>query len=272
MNVHRRLWRATGLLFLIGLSACLGCSKSTEPDSDPGPDTTFAQKVYTYTIVNEYPHQTDAFTQGLQYVDSVLYEGTGGFSGSSLRKVEVITGAVLEIRPLNGYFGEGIHVLGDRIYQLTWLDNVGFIYDRETFDSISNFTYPTEGWGLTFNGAHFIMSDGTDTLYFRDTLSFAEVGRVAVKDTAGPVLRLNELEYIDDEVWANVWQTRVIARIDPATGRVNGYVALDSLVVSEYEPGWGVLNGIAWDSTNNRIFVTGKNWSKLFEIEVMEAQ
>ena len=228
--------------------------------------------VYTYRIVQTYPHDPTAFTQGLVYTDSVLYEGTGLYGDSSLRKVDLDTGEVLQIRELSSdYFGEGIVVLADTIIQLTWQDHVAFVYDRATFSQTGTFSYTTQGWGLTYDGRRLIMSDGTNTLYFRDPQTFSEIERVQVYDDGTPVTRLNELEYIDGEVYANVWLTDRIVRIDPASGEVNAWIDLAGL--SDLQPpGADVLNGIAYDQVGERLFVTGKRWSYLYEIELLQPE
>lgn len=225
--------------------------------------------VHDYVIVKTYPHDNFAFTQGLVFSDGVLYEGTGLWGQSSLRKVTLESGKVLQYQPLaKEYFGEGITVFGDQIMQLTWQSKVGFIYDKHTFELLDTFTYPTEGWGLTHDGERLIMSDGSATLYFRHLETFAEIGRIDVYDENGPVYKLNELEYIKGEIYANIWHTDRIARIDPTTGRVTSWIDLAGLL----EPGEvtnseAVLNGIAYDGENDRLFVTGKLWPKLFEIK-----
>lgn len=228
--------------------------------------------VYGYRVVNEYRHDRDAFTQGLVFVDGTFYEGTGLEGESDLRQVELETGEVLRERPLDArYFGEGIAVLGDRVYQLTWRSGVCFVYDRETFEPVGTLEYPTEGWGLTTDGERLIQSDGSSQLFFRDPETFAEVGRVEVRYNDQPVTNLNELEYIDGEVWANVWRTDVVVRVDPATGDVTGVIDLSGLL-SENEARRrpvDVLNGIAHDPATGRVFVTGKLWPKLFEIELV---
>ena len=227
---------------------------------------------YGYRVVAEYPHDADAFTQGLVYREGVLYEGTGLNGESTLRRVALETGAVEQSVALDAeHFGEGIAIAGDRVYQLTWQTGTCFVYDRETFALVDTFTYPTEGWGLATDGARLVMSDGTDQLYFRDPETFAEVGRVAVRDGGEPVRNLNELEVDGGEVWANVWQTDRIARIDPATGSVVGWIDLAGLLSAEDRQGRevDVLNGIAHDPETGRIFVTGKLWPTLFEIELV---
>lgn len=232
------------------------------------------RQLYGYRIVNRYPHDPRAFTQGLDIQDGVLYEGTGLNGRSSLRRVELETGEVLQQAVLaEEFFGEGIVVSGDRIYQLTWQSQQAFVYDRETFEVLDTHTYPTEGWGLTSDGERLIMSDGTSTLIFRDPETFAEVRRVEVIDGGEPVIRLNELEWVNGEVWANIWQTDEIVRIDPATGAVLGRIDLTGLLQPEDQAGADVdvLNGIAVDEATGRIFVTGKLWPVLYEIELVES-
>lgn len=225
--------------------------------------------VYGYRVIAAYPHDPAAFTQGLVYYQGDFYEGTGLRGHSSLRKVGMETGRVLQYRALpDVYFGEGVTLFGDRLYQLTWQSHVGFIYDRASFDFLTSFKYPTEGWGLTHNGRELIMSDGTPTLHFLKPDTLQELRQVSVWDEHGPVWRLNELEYIDGEVYANVWQTDRIARIDPETGRVKAWIDLSGLLPPDDRPGANVLNGIAWDAEGGRLFVTGKLWPKLFQIEL----
>lgn len=228
--------------------------------------------VYTYQVVNAFPHDPGAFTQGLVYLDGVFYEGTGLRGQSTLRIVDPTTGQVLQgVRLPDEVFGEGIAILGDKIYQLSWQEQVGFVYDRRTLTLLDTWSYVGEGWGLTTDGQQLIMSDGTNQLRFLDPDTLQERERLAVVDEAGQlVTRLNELEYIEGEVWANVWQTDLIARIDPASGRVTGWVDLSGLLPPEdrAQP-VDVLNGIAYDAATGRLFVTGKWWPKLFEIVVL---
>lgn len=233
--------------------------------------------VFTYEVVNTYPHDPDAFTQGLVYeAGGILYEGTGLRGESSLRKVELETGKVLQIHRLaDQYFGEGIAVYDDRIAQLTWQSNVGFVYEKESFQQTGDFEYPTEGWGLTYDDERLIMSDGTATLHFLDPDTFKEIGTVEVNDANGPVTRLNELEYIDGEVYANVWTTDRIVRIDPETGQVTAWIDLTGLLSQEERAKLDqvdVLNGIAYDAENDRFFVTGKWWPTVFEIVLLPAE
>jgi glutaminyl-peptide cyclotransferase len=227
--------------------------------------------VFGYEVVNTYPHDRGAFTQGFVIYDGILYEGTGLKGRSSLRKVDLKTGKVLKEYDIPGiYFGEGIAVDGNRLVQLTWQSHKGFVYDRNSFNLIKTFDYPTEGWGITFDGRNFIMSDGSATLYFLDPESLSEVGRLEVYDDKGPVTRLNELEYANGEIFANVWGSNRIARINPATGRVTGWIDLSGLLSPEDRKiRVDVLNGIAYDNKTNRFFVTGKLWPKIFEIKIV---
>jgi glutaminyl-peptide cyclotransferase len=229
---------------------------------------------YTYQVIHAYPHDPNAFTQGLVYEDGIFYEGTGLRGQSSLRRVDVASGEVQQIISLDEqYFGEGIVAWENRIIQLTWQGNTGFVYDKTSFEQLQAFNYPTEGWGITHDGQKLIMSDGTATLYFWDPETLAEIGRVDVFDENGPVVRLNELEYVEGEVWANVWQTNLIARIDPATGQVVGWIdltgLLDTAVVTQQVD---VLNGIAYDAATDRLFVTGKLWPQVYEIELIPVE
>lgn len=225
-----------------------------------------------YRVVKVYPHDRGAFTQGLQYVDGVLYEGTGQHGQSGIRKVKLETGEVLQRQPLDSkYFGEGITVWGDTIVQLTWQSELGFVYDKNTFKQLRTFTYPGEGWGLTHDGARLIMSDGDarGALRFLDPKTLKETGRLVVRDGGVPVMHLNELEYVRGEVLANVWQTKRIARISLKTGDVTGWIDLSGLLDPRDAVGTDVLNGIAYDAAGDRLFVTGKYWPKLFEIKIV---
>ncbi len=227
--------------------------------------------VYGYKIVKTYPHDPQAFTQGLVYYrDGILYEGTGMWGESSIRKVELETGKVLQIHRLPAdLFGEGIVVWKDQIVQLTWQSKKGFVYDRETFTLLKEFTYPTEGWGITHDGSRLIMSDGSATLFVWDPQTFQEIGRIEVRDQNGPVVRLNELEYINGLIYANVWQTDRLAIIRPETGQVVGWINLAGLLKPEDRSARvDVLNGIAYDAQGDRLFVTGKYWPKLFQIQL----
>lgn len=227
--------------------------------------------LYTYRLIKSYPHDKQAFTQGLEFHSGVFYEGTGLEGKSSIRKVELNTGRTLKIKKLpEAYFGEGITLWKDQIYQLTWRSGICFVYDKETFEKKREFRYQTEGWGLTNDGKYLIMSDGTSTLYFRDPDTFTIVKKVEVKEKNVPVTGLNELEYIKGEIYANVWQTDLIARILPETGQIVGWIDLTGLLnEAEQTMDTDVLNGIAYDAEKDRLFVTGKNWPKLFEIKLI---
>ena len=219
-------------------------------------------------VVASYPHDPGAFTQGLVFDGPALYEGTGLNGQSSLRRVDLETGRVEQLHQLpQKYFGEGIVVLDDRIVQLTWHSGTGFVYDKDTFDVKRTFAYSGEGWGLTTDGEQVIMSDGTSWLRFLDPKTLAEEDRIQVLDKGAPVDRLNELEWIRGEVWANVWQEPRIVRIDPETGKVLGWV--DFAALAEQEPA-GVLNGIA--TKGRDMFVTGKNWSKIYQVKIVSAE
>ena len=227
--------------------------------------------IYTYRISNSYPHDPNAFTQGLVYADGFLYEGTGLHGKSTLRKVDLKTGRVLQqIKLPDQFFGEGVTLFNNRIVQLTWRSNIGFVYDMHSFKPLLEFNYPTEGWGLTHDGEHLIMSDGTSNLYLLDPKTFEELGRINVHDNNGPLPRLNELEYVRGEVYANIWMTDRIVRIDPQTGQVQGWIDLQGLLgARNHSTPVGVLNGIAYDARNDRLFVTGKLWPKIFEIKLV---
>lgn len=219
------------------------------------------------TVVREYPHAREAFTQGLVFDGATLYESTGLYGESSLRRVDLETGEVLQIRRLpDQYFAEGCTVWKDQIIQLTWKAGKGFVYDKDTFDIQSEFDYHGEGWGLTHDGQRLIMSDGTSYLRFLDPQTLEETERIQVIDRGEPVTRLNELEWIRDQVWANVWQTPRVARIDAETGEVLGWVDFSGL--TQQQPR-GVLNGIA--VRDQRVFVTGKRWDAMYEVEIEPA-
>jgi glutaminyl-peptide cyclotransferase len=251
-------------LILIAFVAC-ACGPATEAGGVPE---------YTYQIVHTFPHDPLAFTQGLVFHDGLLYEGTGLEEQSSIRKVRLETGEVLQKRDLPGeYFGEGIVIWNDRLLQLTWKAEKGFIYDLATFAPKGEFQYPGEGWGLTTDGKQIIMSDGTPQLRFWDPETLKETSRITVTDDGRPVAELNELEWVRGEIYANVWQTDRIARIDPKTGKVVGWINCYGLLTpADRTEQTDVLNGIAYDSKGDRLFVTGKRWPKLFEIKVVKKQ
>lgn len=226
--------------------------------------------VQGFKVVRSYPHDPDAFTQGLFFLDGFLYEGTGLNGRSSIRKVELETGRVLQQVALpDEVFGEGIAQWGDRLIGLTWQNQTAFVLDLKTFKLWRKFNYRGEGWGLTHNDKELVLSDGTPELRFLDPLSFKELRRVKVTAGGQPVAQLNELEWVEGEILANVWQTDRIARIDPKTGRVTGWIDLAGLLPDNQRPHPdAVLNGIAYDAKKKRLFVTGKLWPKLFEIEL----
>jgi len=225
---------------------------------------------YGYEVIAVFPHDSGAFTQGLAFHEGVLLESTGR-APSTVRRVRLEDGVVLARRELGGdYFGEGLAVVGDRAVSLTWTHGVGFVWKADDLTPVATFGYVGEGWGLAWDGRRLILSDGTATLRFLDPDTFAPTGSVSVHWQGRPVGRLNELEVVDDEVWANVWQTDVIVRIDPATGAIVGVIDLAGLLPDRagMNPEDDVLNGIAWDPGGRRLFVTGKNWPSLFEIRL----
>ena len=227
---------------------------------------------YTYRIVNRLPHDPQAFTQGLVYQDGYFYEGTGLYGRSSLRQVNPSDGTVLrQVELAENYFGEGIALCDDRIYQLTWRERQAFVYDRATFTLLQTFTYQTEGWGLTYDGEYLIMSDGSAVLTFLDPETFAPVRKLPVQSSGAPVIHLNELEYVNGKIFANVWLTDQIAIINPVTGEVDGWLDLTGLLdpKSHTDQHVDVLNGIAYDEQKGRLFVTGKLWPYIFEIEIV---
>ena len=258
--------RAAGLLLLMGTIGFLpGQRRGGEA---PGPNTV---PTYGYEVVRSYPHDRSAFTQGLIVRNGFFYEGTGNLGQSDLRKVRIETGEVMQVTPLaDEYFGEGITELKGSIYQLTWRHGVGFVYDLEKFEPIKRFSYKGEGWGLTHDDTRLIMSDGTAQLRFLDPGTLKETGRVTVRDNGRPVLQLNELEYIKGEIYANIWMAQRIARINPADGRVTGWIDLTGLLSPTERANADVLNGIAYDAATDRLFVTGKWWPRVFEIKLVK--
>ena len=234
--------------------------------------------VYTYKIINTFPHDKDAYTQGLEYKDGFLYETTGRRGESTLRKVDLKTGEVLQKTDLDKkYFGEGMTILNNKIYWLTWQGRKGFIYDLDTFKQVGKFDYnnSNQGWGLTHNDTELIKSDGTNKIWFLDANDQKEKRNIQVYTNKYPVDNLNEIELINGKIYANKWQQNSIVIINPETGVVEGVANLNGLrdiVAKEQnlEPNDDVLNGIAYDSENNRLFVTGKHWGKLFEIELIK--
>ena len=229
---------------------------------------------WTYKVINTFAHDPKAFTQGLVFDDGFLYEGTGLNGHSELRKVELETGKVLQAHKLpEEFFGEGITVFGNRIIQLTYQSNVGFVYDKGTFELLREFNYPTEGWGLTHDGKNLIMSDGTPMLYFLDSQTFKQNRKIMVLDQDSPVWGLNELEYIDGQIYANVWPTERIVKIEPEKGEVIGWIDIEGILAPEdHSDEIDVFNGIAYDPSSRRLFVTGKFYPKLYEIKLIPAK
>jgi glutamine cyclotransferase len=226
---------------------------------------------WDYQVVQAYKHDKDAFTQGLEFHEHMLYEGTGLNGKSTLRVVDYQTGDVLfSLRLEPEFFGEGITILGDFIYQLTWKSKLGFMYNKSTRQRVGTWNYNTDGWGLTNDGKHLIQSDGTSTIYFYDPLNpEILIKTIHVEDNGKPITNLNELEYIDGEIYANIWHTDKIARIDPETGHVNSFIDLTGLGRDFVKSGEDVLNGIAYDKDTKKLYVTGKNWPKLFYIKLI---
>ena len=255
-------------LFLSFLIFSISSIVYAEPGKPVGPIP-----VYGYRIVNVYPHDRGAYTQGLDFDGGYLYEGTGGEGRSSLRRVELNTGRILqEYRLEDRYFGEGITVLKDRIFQLTWRNREGFVYDLSSFRRLHTFRYDYEGWGITHDGRRLIVSDGSATLHFIDPQTLREVGALQVRDEGGgSVTGLNELEYVRGTIYANVWPTNRIAMINPRTGTVTGWVDMAGLLTAfDARSGVDVLNGIAYDPAGDRLFVTGKMWPQIYEIKLLK--
>ena len=244
-------------------------SEPIRPAPAPAVVSQRSAPVHGFEIVREYPHDPKAFTQGLIYRNGVLFESTGQHGQSTLRRVDLESGKVLRQRRLDDrYFGEGLTEWGGRLVQLTWQTNVGFVYDLESFAPQSTFSYAGEGWGLTQDGRRLIMSDGGTRLRFLDPATFREIGGVEVMDGSQPVEKLNELEFVDGLVYANVWYSERIAAIDPESGRVIAWIDLAPIRPASLGDADAVLNGIAFDAAGKRLFVTGKLWPKLFEIRV----
>jgi glutaminyl-peptide cyclotransferase len=225
---------------------------------------------YGYRVVKTYPHDRMAFTQGLEYRDGFLYEGTGLAGRSSVRRIDLATGKVLQNYDLpQPYFGEGITLLNQQIFQITYQTQTGFVYDRSSFRVLRSFSYPGEGWGLTNDGKHIYMSDGTADIRVWDPATLKEVRRITVKDGLKPVLQINELEWVRGELYANIWHSDRIARISPGDGKVLGWIDLSGILPRNQRPeAEAVLNGIAYDPAGDRLFVTGKLWPSIFEIRL----
>ncbi len=261
------LLQTLSFLFLVS-----SCTNETPDDTDNPIAAILAPKQLSYSILNVYPHDTTSYTQGLQYVNGFLYEGTGLKEKSVLRKVDLVSGKKIQEHKLaNEYFGEGVTILNNKIYQITWENKKGFVYNLSDFKLLKEFTYNTLGWGLTNDGKSLIVSDGSNLIYFWDPETFKEVKRISVQDNTGLKNNINELELINGFLYANVWQTDDIIKIDTTTGNVVARIDFSSLKNSYPElaaPPSDVLNGIAWDSIGNRMFITGKYWSKLFEVRL----
>ena len=231
------------------------------------PASSSSPTLYTYHIVQTYPHDTSAFTEGLVFSNGELYESTGGYGTSSLRRVNLENGTVQQDFLLpNQYYGEGLAVVNDSLVQLTWQNNIGFVYNKETFGLLGNFSYPTEGWGLTYNGRSLIMSDGSSNLIFLKPTTYQKTGQVSVHDGNTPITNINELEYVKGDIYANIWLQQKIAIINPQTGTVKGWIDLTGLYQST-DPN-AVLNGIAYDQKADRLFITGKDWPNLYQITI----
>jgi glutamine cyclotransferase len=260
--VHSVRSNSTGLILAI-LSFAIALQPQTPPRRRP-PE-------YTFRVIAEFPHDPAAFTQGLAYQGGFLYEGTGLRGRSSVRKVQLETGTVVQRIDLSqDYFGEGIALWKNLIFELTWQSEVGFVYDARSFTLLRRFSYKGEGWGLTTNGRELYMSDGSDEIRILDPTNFAEKRRLKVHDAATPIRDLNELEFVEGEIFANVWHTDRIARISPVSGKVLGWIDLAGLLSPIYRRNpEAVLNGIAYDPEGKRLFVTGKLWPKVFQIKIV---
>lgn len=261
-----------GLLAVALSLAVSGCNTPASGDGPRGesPPKNAVVPKYGYQIVNIWPHDSNAFTQGLILVDGKLLESTGQEGSSSLRRIELETGKILEkVEVPLPYFAEGITVLNGKIYQLTWLHELGFIYDLQTLERVGDFKYHGEGWGLTTDGTSLIMSDGSNRIRFIDPSNFRVTKTINVVDGATPVNNLNELEFVQGDIYANVWHEDRIAVVDPQNGRVKAWIDLRGLMPAEdLQDEEAVLNGIAYDPASSRLFVTGKLWPRLFEIKV----
>ncbi|MCX6140881.1 MAG: glutaminyl-peptide cyclotransferase [Candidatus Kapabacteria bacterium] len=255
----------------------VACSSERKPEElrDKEKPTQILQTESTVTsngfkVLRRYPHDVKAFTQGLEVYDGLFVESTGQNGLSSIRRVEIGSGKVKKVEDLDdAFFGEGATVLKGKIYMLTWLNQMGFVFDAQTLKSVGKFSYAGEGWGLTNDGTRLIMSNGSSILNVIDPNSYRVVRSISVTMNGSPVTRLNELEWVDGEIWANIWQSEQIVRIDPASGRVNGVIDLTGILPdSARDANTDVLNGIAFDSATKAIYVTGKNWPYVFQISL----
>jgi glutamine cyclotransferase len=262
------------LILVLGLAlSCFQCQPGTngvQPAKQPSPSANAVVPKYGYQIVNIWPHDSNAFTQGLILADGKLLESTGQEGSSSLRNVELETGKILnKVDVPVPYFAEGITMLNGKVYQLTWQHQLGFIYDSQSYKRVGEFKYEGEGWGLTTDGQSLILSDGSNRLRFLDPSSFQVTKTITVRDGVKPVNELNELEWVQGEIYANIWHDDRIAVIDPQGGNVKAWIDLAGLIPEgELQDPEAVLNGIAYDQAKNRLFVTGKLWPRLFEIKV----
>jgi glutaminyl-peptide cyclotransferase len=260
--------RLAGILLIVAVVLVLifAFRSARNPAADPTRET--VARRLDFEVVNEYPHDPSAFTQGLLWHEGYIYESTGLYDQSTLRRVDLPTGKILQsIRLPSDLFGEGLALAGDRLIQLTWKSKLGFVYDRDSFALMQRFTYDTEGWGITYDGHMLIMSNGSSDLTYLDPVTFSPVRKLAVTMNGRPIGNLNELEFIEGTIWANVWQTNWILCIDPGTGRANSYVDLGGLLPDKMRTGKeDVLNGIAYDTRQKRLFVSGKLWPRIFEI------
>lgn len=256
-------------LLAMTLAACSGRTKTLRTETPAA--TPAAPRTYTYRVIESYPHSTDSYTQGLLFADGVMWEGTGEYGHSRLQRIDLETGRTDVVATLpRSEFGEGIALLDGKIYQLTWENNKAYVYDAATGRQLRTFAYAGEGWGLTTDGERLYMSDGSEYLRILDPETFRVQRSVPVTFRGALVQLLNELEWIDGKIWANVYVTDQIVIIDPASGIVEGVIDLRGLLPDEeIAPDTDVLNGIAYDAASERIFVTGKRWSKLFEIEII---
>jgi glutamine cyclotransferase len=272
------------LIILILASVTFGCGNA--PVTSNGTNVVNTNRSapavpeFTYELVTTYPHDQNAFTQGLAFHNGFLYEGTGGKEGdafySSLRKIDLTSGTVIQKHDLDrNYFGEGIAILNDEVYQVTWKEGTAFVYNLSDLKPVRELRYSGQGWGLTHDGTNLYLSDGTHVIRVVDPETFRTVRTIVVMDEKGkPVIELNELEWVKGEIWANVWQKDTIVRIDPANGKVTGRIDLKPIAVEARKAGRRaeVMNGIAYDEASDRLFITGKFWQKVYEIRVVPKQ
>ena len=260
-----------GLLLTVTLAGVLACSESSTAKQTPTVATIESVPVYSYQVINTWPHDTQAYTQGLAFHDGNLFESTGLRGSSSLRRVELETGKVkkkVDVR--REYFAEGMTIFKDKIFQLTWQEQTGFVYDLKKLEREGEFTYEGQGWGLTHDNQSLIMSDGTNRIRFLDPVTFKLQRTISVYDNGHALMEINELEYIKGEIYANIWKTNRIVRIDPATGGINAWIDMTGLHHEGDDPdSENCLNGIAYDTASDRLFVTGKRWPNVFEIRLV---